>query len=151
MMKFHKLVATACGIGYIGKGGGTIAALVCCIAWLIIPAGNHAGHWQVFFTLIIFVIGVWSSNVVDAIWGKDSSKVVVDEVAGMMITLVLIPITFKYVLTGLVLFRFFDIAKPLYIRRLEKLSKGWGVMADDLLAGIYAHLILLLIVKFDLF
>jgi phosphatidylglycerophosphatase A len=72
-------------------------------------------------------------------------------VAGMMITLLFLPMTLKYVLAGLVLFRFFDIAKPLFIRKMELLPKGWGVMADDVLAGIYAHVLLAIIVEFRLF
>ncbi|HSU49755.1 MAG TPA: phosphatidylglycerophosphatase A, partial [Segetibacter sp.] len=87
-------------------------------------------------------LGVWSGNVVDAFWGKDSSKVVIDEVAGMMVSLLFIPIVLKYVLAGLVLFRIFDIAKPLFIKRMEALPKGWGVMGDDVVAGVYANLLL---------
>ena len=57
----------------------------------------------------------------------------------------------KYIITAFILFRFFDIAKPLFIRRLEKLPRGWGVMADDLLAGIYANLIMQVIILTNLF
>ena len=147
MIKLHKLVASVFGIGY-AKGGGTYASMVCCIVWILIPAGNI--YWQVFFTLIVCGIGVWSSNVVDAFWGKDSTKVVIDEVAGMMITLIAMPVNWKYVAIGLVLFRFFDIVKPLFIRSMEKLPKGWGVMADDVLAGFYSHLVLMVVVRFNL-
>lgn len=145
MIKLHKLIATVFGIGYIGKGGGSIAAAVLCIFWMFLPASDNLNYWQVFITVLVIIAGVWSGNVVDALWGKDSSKVVVDEVAGMMITLLFMPVTIKYVLVGLILFRFFDIAKPLLIRKMELLPKGWGVMADDVLAGIYAHVTLLII------
>ena len=152
MMKLHKLIATFFGIGYVGKGGGTIAASVLCIIWILLtPACNYAAYWQVLLTILVCIAGVWSGNVVDAVWGKDSNKVVIDEVAGMMVTLIFVPVTIRYVLTGLVLFRFFDIAKPFFIRKMELLPKGWGVMADDLLAGLYAHLLLVLIVHFKLF
>ena len=151
MIKLHKLVATVFGIGYVEKGGGTIAAAVCCIIWLLIPAGDFTNSWQVLLTIAISVLGVWSGNVVEALWGKDSNKIVIDEVAGMMITLLFIPVQFKFVLAGLVLFRFFDIAKPLFIRKMETLPKGWGVMADDILAGIYAHLVLKLIIDLKIF
>jgi phosphatidylglycerophosphatase A len=93
----------------------------------------------------------WSGNALDTIWGKDSSKVVIDEVAGMMLSVLLIPVTIKYILTGLVLFRFFDIVKPFFIRKMEVLPKGWGVMADDLLAGIYSNIILQLVVFYQVF
>ena len=151
MIKLHKLIATVFGIGYVGKGGGTIAAAVCCIIWLLIPAGDFTNSWQVLLTIAISVLGVWSGNVVEAMWGKDSNKIVIDEVAGMMITLLFIPVQFKFVLAGLVLFRFFDIAKPLFIKKMELLPEGWGVMADDVLAGVYANILLEIIVFFDIF
>src|SRR5215210_9298039 len=151
MIKLHKLIATVFGIGYVEKGGGTIAAAVCCIIWLLIPAGDFTNSWQVLLTIAISVLGVWSGNVVEAMWGKDSNKIVIDEVAGMMITLLFIPVEFKFVLAGLVLFRFFDIAKPLFIKKMELLPEGWGVMADDVLAGVYANILLEIIVFFDIF
>ena len=82
----------------------------------------------------------------EALWGKDSYRVVIDEVAGMCLTLLFVPVRWQYVLIGLLLFRFFDIAKPLYIRKMEALDGGWGVMMDDVLAGAYSNLILQLIV-----
>lgn len=151
MIKLHRLIATVFGIGYVEKGGGTIAAAVCCIIWLLIPAGDFTNSWQVLLTITISVLGVWSGNVVEAMWGKDSNKIVIDEFAGMMITLLFIPVQFKFVLSGLVLFRFFDIAKPLFIKKMELLPEGWGVMADDILAGLYANLLLQIIVFFDIF
>ncbi|MGI8637957.1 MAG: phosphatidylglycerophosphatase A family protein [Segetibacter sp.] len=142
MIKLHKIIATFFGIGYIKKGGGTVAAAVLCIIWLLIPEGVLTSCLQVVIALLVCTVGVWSGNVVDAIWGKDSSKVVIDEVAGMMVALLFIPIAVKYVLAGLVLFRIFDIAKPLFIKRMELLPKGWGVMGDDVVAGVYANLLL---------
>lgn len=150
MIKLQKLIASVFGIGYVGKGGGTIAAAVGCLIWILIPAGHYALYGQVLITIAVTGLGVWSANAVDAIWGKDSNKVVIDEVAGMMVTLLFIPINFKTLLAGLVLFRFFDIAKPFLIRKMELLPKGWGVMADDLLAGMYAHIVLRLIVTYRL-
>ncbi|SFA53410.1 Phosphatidylglycerophosphatase A [Pedobacter suwonensis] len=92
-----------------------------------------------------------SADRVEEIWGKDHNRVVIDEVAGMCITLLLIPLKWQYTLIGLILFRFFDILKPFGIRRLEELPGGWGVMADDVLAGIYANIILQLIVVLAIF
>lgn len=137
-MKFHTLVASVLGIGYVGKGGGTIAAIMYCSIWFLLPVGFINSAWQVVTTILIIFLGTWSSNVADGIWGKDSSKVVIDEVAGMAVTLLYVPQNIWYVLISLVAFRFFDIVKPLGVRRAEDLPKGWGVMADDVLAGIYA-------------
>ncbi len=106
MIGLHKMSATVFGIGYIGKGGGTLAALACCLIWILIPASYHNDNWQFFITVLVIALGIWSGNVVDPLWGKDSSKVVIDEVAGMMITLLFVPVNFVTVAVGLLLFRF---------------------------------------------
>ena len=81
-------------------------------------------------------------------WGKDSPRIVIDEVAGMCLSLLFVPVRWQYLAIGLLLFRFFDIAKPLYIRKMENLKGGWGVMMDDMLAGLYSNLVLQIIVLF---
>ena len=149
-MKFYKIVASVFGIGYVGKGGGTIAAIFYCIIWLLLPAGYTNTFWQVIITIFIILIGIWCSNHVDSVWGKDSSKVVIDEVAGIAISLLYVPKNFYFLVLALILFRFFDIVKPLGIKKLENLPRGWGVMADDILAGIYALLIIQLLLQFKL-
>ncbi len=146
-MQLHKLIASVAGIGYI-KGGGTLAAIAYCIIWFLLPAGFSNGYWQVITTIIIAIVGIWSSNCVDSVWGKDSSKVVIDEVAGMAIALLFVPHNIIFLLSGLIFFRFFDIVKPLGIRKMEKFSKGWGVMGDDILAGVYSLIVLHLIISF---
>lgn len=97
-------------------------------------------------TLCLFALGIYSSGKVEAGWGKDSYRIVIDEWVGMSLALLFVPVRWPNLLTGLVLFRFFDIAKPFYIRKLEELKGGWGVMMDDVLAGIYANLVLQLAV-----
>jgi phosphatidylglycerophosphatase A len=145
-------MATSLGIGYIGKGGGTVAAAVAALCWYLVLAGRHQpGYGPLIFTIAITLLGVWSGNEVEPYWGKDDKKVVIDEVAGMCISLLFLPVNWKYVLAGLILFRFFDIRKPLLIRRLEVLPGGWGVMFDDVLAGIYSNLILQVVLYFNLF
>jgi phosphatidylglycerophosphatase A len=138
MIKFHTLVASVLGIGYVGKGGGTVAAIVYCLIWFLLPAGYENSNWQVVPALLIIMLGTWSSGVVESIWGRDSSKVVIDEVAGMAIALLYVPRNIGYIMISLVAFRFFDIVKPLGVSKAEILPKGWGVMADDVLAGLYA-------------
>ncbi|HEX2608764.1 MAG TPA: phosphatidylglycerophosphatase A [Flavisolibacter sp.] len=150
MMELAKLTATFLGIGYIQKGAGTIAALMVCIAWYYFPVlGSNTG---LSLSLIAFqlIVGVWSASRVEAIWGEDSNKVVIDETLGMSLTLFLIPINFWNLLWAFLLFRFFDILKPLFIRKAENLPSGWGVMADDVLAGVYANLIMQLLLYFQL-
>jgi phosphatidylglycerophosphatase A len=139
-----KLVATCLGTGYIRKGGGTVAALFFCLFWLLM---DPQSQWVAILGSIIFLVaGIWSANVVEVVWGKDSNRVVIDEVLGMQVSLIWVPVDWKYVLIAFILFRFFDIVKPLLIRRAEALPSGWGVMADDLLAGIYSNILLQLII-----
>lgn len=151
-MIFHKIISTSLGIGYIGKGAGTYAAIFTCLLWYFFQVGTHEPPFApVIITLLLTLIGVISASKVEVLWGKDHNRVVIDEVAGMCITLLFIPIKIKYIIAGLVLFRFFDIVKPLGIRKLEKLPGGWGVMADDVLAGIYANLLLQAVIFFNIF
>lgn len=140
-MWLHKAICSCGGIGY-AKGGGSYAALVfVLVRYFTKGVWNNAVDELLVFVLI-FVLGVWSSFQVEKDWGKDSSKVVIDEVAGMSFTLLFVPLTLPNLITGFVLFRFFDIVKPFYIRRLELFPGGWGVMLDDLGAGLLAHLVL---------
>jgi len=150
-MLFHKLFSSVLGIGYI-KGGGTLAAMACCICWYFAWNGGYPPILlSVILTVAITLLGVWSSTVVEQIWGKDPGRVVIDEVAGMCIGLLFLPVQVKYLLCSLVLFRFFDIMKPLFIRKMESLPGGWGIMMDDVLAGVYTNILLCAVVWFKLF
>lgn len=151
-MLFHKLFSTSLGIGYIGKGGGTVAAVACCICWYLAWNGTGAPVlFSLLITMAITLTGVLTSAKVEKIWGKDPSRVVIDEVAGMCISLLFLPVNIKYILCALVLFRFFDIRKPLYINKMEQIPGGWGIMMDDVLAGVYTNLLLSAVVWFKLF
>ncbi len=87
--------------------------------------------------MITFIIGVVSSNMVISETGdKDPSEVVIDELLGQWLALIAIPHTIGYALSSFILFRLLDIAKPFPIRQLEKYPTGWGVMLDDVAAGL---------------
>ncbi|MDQ3292748.1 MAG: phosphatidylglycerophosphatase A [Bacteroidota bacterium] len=142
-MILHKVISTSLGIGYIKNGGGTVAALFTCICWYLAPfGGNETVLLQIATTLLITFFGVWSASKVEPIWGKDDKKVVIDEVAGMCISLIWVPVTLLNLLAAFILFRIYDIAKPFFIRKAEKIPGGWGVMLDDVLAGIFANVTL---------
>ena len=143
-----KIAATVGGVGYL-KGGGTIAAVLYVLCWyFLFPTSEW---FAVAVLLLVLLVGVVAGNRLEAHWGKDSSRIVLDEVAGMCCTLLFIPHMLLYAGCGLVLFRFFDIVKPLYIREAEKLPGGWGVMLDDLAAGICASLLLQIVKAGNLF
>jgi phosphatidylglycerophosphatase A len=94
-------------------------------------------------------LAVWISGKAEIVFkDKDSSLIVIDEMAGLMVTLFLVPWSLKSVVIGFLAFRVMDITKPFPIRRLEsKLPGGWGVVGDDILAGIYANFILRIIAR----
>ena len=146
-----KLIATCLGIGYIQKGAGTIAALFCCAVWYFFGVDQTSVFQQFIQIAGLFFLGVWSSSELEKIWGHDSNKIVIDEWMGMSVALFLVPLSLINVGLAFLLFRFFDIVKPLFIRKAELVPRGWGVMLDDLLAGIYSALILHLLIKSHLF
>jgi phosphatidylglycerophosphatase A len=98
--------------------------------------------------VVILAVGVWASGKAEEFFGrKDPSPVVIDEVVGQMVTFLSVsyrvPLTWKWLLSGFVLFRIFDILKPPPARNLERLPGGWGIMMDDCAAGLYSLAILL--------
>ncbi len=152
-MRVYKLIATGLGIGYLGPGGGTVAAMACCLGLYFTRASavTRLPVPAALLTLGLLVLGTVAAQRVETAWGKDSYRVVVDEIAGMWLGMLFVPVTGVSLLAGLVLFRFFDIRKPLGIRKLEQLPGGIGVMMDDVLAGIYTNALLQVGVYFHLF
>jgi phosphatidylglycerophosphatase A len=149
MMQLSKWISSLLGVGFV-KGGGTVAALITCVLWWFFQQDGRSDGMMAVLAILITIIGTISATVVEKDWGKDSSRVVIDEVAGMCIGLLFVPVTIPWVITGLVLFRFFDIVKPLYIRKMEALPGGWGVMADDVLAGIYTNMVIQILLYLNL-
>jgi len=138
-----KAIASVLGIGYI-KGGGTLAAAACCLALYLTPNQSLTTDPTLagLLTAGLLGLGTWAAQRVEPAWGKDSYRVVIDEVAGVWVGLLGVPLTGPRLLVGLLLFRFFDIVKPLFIRRMEQLPGGYGVMLDDVLAGVYTALLM---------
>lgn len=146
---FHKIIATAGGAGYFPYGPGTMGAVVAVLLWLplFMCAGDETRAMVTLAAIVLFtVLGVWSSTIAERFWGEDPSRVVIDEVVGMWIALLTVPSEECWwtVPAAFVLFRFFDMVKPLGVRKMEKLKKGYGIMADDVLAGIYSAIVLMI-------
>ena len=138
-----KAIASVLGIGYL-KGGGTVAAAACCLALYLAPNQTLTTDPVLagLLTAGLLGLGTWAAQRVEPAWGKDSYRVVIDEVAGVWVGLLGVHLTGPRLLVGLLLFRFFDISKPLGIRSLEKLPGGYGVMLDDVLAGMYTLILM---------
>lgn len=145
----HKLIGTTFGAGYCPVAPGTAGAAVALGVWLVLSAFMPLCDVQVvvmLLTLAFFILGTWSSGVLEGVWGKDPSRVVVDETVGTWIALMAVPTDdWWYAVAAFVLFRFFDIVKPLGVRRMEALGGGFGIMMDDVLAGIYSAAVLVVI------
>ena len=108
------------------------------------PLFYDSPFWLIFL-IAFFFLGVYSSTKAEETMGHDNGHIVIDEVCGYWFALYLFPPTLYYIVFGFLLFRLFDIAKPYPINKLQNLPKGWGVMVDDILAGVYAAIVLGLI------
>lgn len=146
------MIGTFFGIGLLQPGSGTWASAITIALWWA------ASKWLPMASLVpvsiavsglVTLIGIPPSTVVARESGiKDPGFVVIDEVAGQMIALIAVPVNWKYMLAGFILFRSFDILKPFPLRRLESLPGGTGIMMDDVGAGLYALALLQLWLHF---
>ncbi|HWC19314.1 MAG TPA: phosphatidylglycerophosphatase A [Terriglobales bacterium] len=144
------LIATFFGIGKLRPGEGTWAAAVTVLLWWSAARlGLHSVIVAICATLAVTIIGTVASTRVARESGiKDPGFVVIDEVAGQMLPLIIAPLRWKYLLLSLILFRCFDILKPPPLRALELLPDGFGIMLDDVGAGLYSLVILAIALKF---
>ncbi len=136
-------IATSLGAGYFPLAPGTAGSAVGLSLVLAIGQLPAARVWLTAIVagavLSLGGVGVWAAGRAEKYFGRtDPSQVVIDEVVGQMLTLALRPNgTWKWLLTGFVLFRILDVVKPFPARRLERAPGGWGIMLDDVAAGIY--------------
>lgn len=140
-------LATGGYAGYIPGAPGTYGTLVAIpLCYLLSKLGPLHG---ILFLLLFTGLAVWVSGEAEKLVNRtDPGLIVIDEMAGFLVTLLFVPWSAKGVVIGFVLFRLMDIAKPFPIRRLEsRLHGGWGVVGDDILAGIYANVVLRVVMK----
>jgi phosphatidylglycerophosphatase A len=133
-------IATVGYAGYFpiapGTAGSAAGLLVYALVWW-----THSVAVEVALMAVVCVAGVWAASRAERHFGGiDPGPVVIDEVAGMLITLAFIPVSVSGALVGFVLFRVFDVIKPYPAGRLERLHGGFGIMADDAMAAVYANL-----------
>ena len=149
MRRFFLLMATGLGVGYSPIAPGTLGTLVAipvCYLLSSIPSPIHEITLAGFFCL-----SVWVSENAEIILGrKDDPRIVIDEIMGFLVTMLWVCKKAPFIILGFFLFRLFDIIKPPPIRLSEKLRGGYGVVIDDVLAGIYANIILQIISYFIL-
>jgi len=133
-------VATVGGVGYVPIAPGTFGSAVGLLVWWLL---GPSAVVQSVAIVAIFAAGVWSGGVCERDCCRtDPRHVVIDEVAGMLITLLLAPVAWAGAFGAFLLFRIADVIKPYPANRLEALHGGLGIMADDAMAGVYANIAL---------
>lgn len=147
--RWATLVATFFGAGRLKPGPGTWGSLATALLWWLIASHLPPNARLPVIGLLIVLsvaVGIPAATLEARGCGKkDPSHVVIDEVAGQLVTLIAAPIGWKALLAGFILFRAFDILKPPPIRRLERLPEGTGIVVDDLGAGIYGLIVMQLL------
>lgn len=136
------LIASGLLVGYFPLAPGTMGSLLgLLLVWGLRPFSIGL---LIALSLILLICGVWAAGqTCQMLKKKDASQVVIDEIVGMMITMIGVPVTPYWLLVGFVVFRIFDIVKPSPARYFdEKVSGGFGVMMDDVIAGIYGNILL---------
>jgi len=120
-----------------GTAGTVVGAL------LYLAMKDLAPLWYLSICVLLFLVGIWTAGRSEVLLGrKDSPSIVIDEIAGYLTAMFLVPAGWGFVATGFLLFRVFDIMKPYPLKRFEKAPGGLGVMLDDIGAGIYTNLVL---------
>ncbi len=134
-----KTFGSVFGIGYLPFAPGTFGSLAAVLIYLFFPALAPLG---IFVPLIILTsaLGVWAGGIMEKEYGKDPSSAVIDELAGQWLALAALPAAPVAVFLSFVFFRLYDIWKPGPVDRAQNLPDGWGIMVDDLLAGLLANL-----------
>ena len=140
MSRAYEMIASVFYIGYLPVAPGTLGSLVGLIVYYFVKDNPITMGVAI---LIVTALGFLTAGRAEKIFGgKDPDEIVIDELSGMLISLYLLPSSMGYVVSGFILFRFFDIVKPKPIQSFEKLKGSLGIMSDDLIAGLYANMAL---------
>ncbi len=144
--KFSRILATAGPFGWLPIAPGTWGSAMAAAIWWF-GTSFAALPIQISIIALLLPLAVWSAGVTEKELGHDAKPIVIDEVAGQWITLLMAPRIWYITLTGFVLFRIFDVLKPFPVDLSQRLPGGLGIVADDVLAGIYAGATLLILQK----
>jgi len=140
-------VATWGGVGFLPFMPGTWGTLAAVPLWWLLAQSGPWGYGLGVAALL--VMALWAAGPAQEYLGrKDHPAIVVDEVAGLLVALAWTPVKWQWILIGFVLFRLFDIWKPFPVKYWERLPGGWGVVLDDLAAGLLARGVLAVIMIF---
>ena len=145
MIRLAVFLATVAYCGYFPVAPGTVGSAAGLVVYLLVW-WTQSRALEVGLIVTVFVVGTWAASHAERYFGSiDPGPVVIDEVLGQLITLAFIPVGLSAAITGFVLFRIYDVIKPYPANRLERFHGGFGIMADDAMAGIYANITLRLL------
>ena len=142
----EKLLGSGFYTGYSRFASGTMGSLAGLIIYLI--PGFENPSLMIFMISLFILIGVPIADKFEARYGKDPKECTIDEVVGMWITLLFLPKKIWWIVLAFLIWRAMDIIKPFPARKLEDVKGGWGVMLDDIMAGIYSFISIQLIIYF---
>ncbi|MEO0107750.1 MAG: phosphatidylglycerophosphatase A [candidate division WOR-3 bacterium] len=132
-------VGSVFGTGHFALAPGTLASVATIpLIWLL----SRSSIVYVLVLLSAFFVGVVVAGTMERRWSRDVRYITIDELVGMLVSCVFVPISISSIALGLLVFRVMDMTKPVFIRCIERFSGGWGVMLDDVAAGILTNAIL---------
>jgi len=132
--------------GFFPVAPATFATFIWAVCYLLIPSLGWVVH--LISLLVMLPVSIYISDVMEGYFGRDASVIVIDEFVGMQVTFFAVTASPLTVLAGFLLFRVFDIAKPFPISRSQKIKGGYGVVVDDIIAGLYAYVVLNILIKY---
>lgn len=144
MSRFWQVLATLGPIGYLPIAPGTWGSAVAAVLWWFIGTSSSV-YFQIALIILLIPFAIWSADKAEKNLGHDAKPIVIDEVAGQWITLLFAPKLLHFYIVGFFLFRAFDVLKPFPVHQSQRLPGGFGIVIDDVLAGLYAGVTLLII------
>ncbi|MDE2825261.1 MAG: phosphatidylglycerophosphatase A [Gemmatimonadota bacterium] len=143
------LLSTGCYVGYTPRAPGTAGSILGLgLVWALTGPLGLTVPYYLLVTALFFVLGIWVSSRAETLFGHDGPRIVIDEIAGVLIVFAALPFDLFTVVAGFVLFRVLDIWKPFPCDLVQRLPGGLGVMMDDAVAAVYAHLLLRIVTGF---
>ncbi|MDZ4182985.1 MAG: phosphatidylglycerophosphatase A [Candidatus Cloacimonadaceae bacterium] len=143
-------VASLFGAGFLPFMPGTFGTVVAALLYYLMPGSWFIGEPALYFSGALILFSIASSllsTLAEKRLGHDAPQIVIDELCGYFVAVLFLPHGLMMAIYAFVLFRVFDIAKPFPANRAQKVSKGWGVVLDDLVAGLYANIVLQIMIR----
>ncbi|MDD3049630.1 MAG: phosphatidylglycerophosphatase A [Candidatus Cloacimonetes bacterium] len=150
--KFSVILSTFFGIGFFPKAPGTFATLIALILyWFLSPMLTDLNIYAILASsIVLFVFFSIVASYAERILGKDPGCIVIDEVFGYFLSVIFLPRNITIAIAAFIIFRLLDIFKPFPINKSQELKDGWGVMVDDVIAGMFTFVIIKIVLELNI-